>query len=72
MVVGLALAWDRIWPFTEKAVVEDLAEASDSTKASSVRTDLYSSSAVPTTSAAKNGKYRADAASDWCSIHDWT
>lgn len=31
MAVGLALAWDRIWPFTEKAVVEDLAEASDST-----------------------------------------
>jgi hypothetical protein len=31
MAVGLALAWDRIWPFTEKAVVQDLAEASDST-----------------------------------------
>src|ERR1700738_3101307 len=48
------------------------AATSVSTKASSVRTDLYSSSAVPTTSAAKNGKYRADAAPDWCSIHDWT
>lgn len=27
----LALSWDRIWPFTEKAIVQDLAEASDST-----------------------------------------
>lgn len=26
-----ALFWNRYWPFTEKAVVEDLAEASDST-----------------------------------------
>ena len=26
-----ALLWNRFWPFTEKAVVEDLAEASDST-----------------------------------------
>jgi AsmA-like protein len=26
-----ALFWNRFWPFTEKAVVEDLAEASDST-----------------------------------------
>jgi hypothetical protein len=31
VAVGLALSWSRIWPFTEKAVVEDLAEASDST-----------------------------------------
>jgi hypothetical protein len=26
-----AVAWNRIWPFTESAVVQDLAEASDST-----------------------------------------
>lgn len=29
--ICLAVFWNRIWPFTEKAVVEDLAEASDST-----------------------------------------
>ena len=29
--VYLVRSWDRIWPFTEKAVVQDLAEASDST-----------------------------------------
>jgi hypothetical protein len=31
IAVYLALSWSRLWPFTEKAVVEDLAEASDST-----------------------------------------
>src|SRR5579864_1645571 len=32
IAAGLAtLFWSRFWPFTEKAVVEDLAEASDST-----------------------------------------
>jgi AsmA-like protein len=32
IAAGLAaLFWNRFWPFTEKAVVEDLAEASDST-----------------------------------------
>jgi AsmA-like C-terminal region len=31
IAISLALSWDRIWPFTEKAVVQDLAEASDST-----------------------------------------
>lgn len=31
IAVGVvALVWNRFWPFTEKAVVEDLAEASDS------------------------------------------
>jgi AsmA-like C-terminal region len=28
---SLALSWNRIWPYTETAVVQDLAEASDST-----------------------------------------
>lgn len=28
--ICLAVFWNRIWPFTEKAVVEDLAQASDS------------------------------------------
>jgi AsmA-like C-terminal region len=31
LAVSLAVSWNRIWPFTEKAVVQDLAEASDST-----------------------------------------
>ena len=31
VATGLAILWSRVWPFTEKAVVEDLAEASDST-----------------------------------------
>jgi hypothetical protein len=31
IVVCLAVFWNRFWPFTEKAIVEDLAEASDST-----------------------------------------
>ena len=31
IAIYLALSWDRIWPFTEKAVVQDLTEASDST-----------------------------------------
>lgn len=32
IAAGLAVVfWNRFWPFTEKAVVEDLAEASDST-----------------------------------------
>jgi hypothetical protein len=30
-VLLAAVAWNRIWPFTESAVVQDLAEASDST-----------------------------------------
>src|SRR5579862_2403266 len=31
IVICLAVFWNRFWPFTEKAIVEDLAEASDST-----------------------------------------
>ena len=48
------------------------ADASDSMNARSVRTDRYSRSATPTTSAPKNGKYRADAAPDCCSSHEST
>lgn len=31
VAVCLAVFWNRFWPFTEKAIVQDLAEASDST-----------------------------------------
>ncbi len=31
IAICLALLWSRFWPFTEKAIVQDLAEASDST-----------------------------------------
>jgi len=31
LAVSLAVSWHRIWPFTEKAIVQDLSEASDST-----------------------------------------
>ena len=30
-VICAAVSWNRFWPFTEKAIVKDLAEASDST-----------------------------------------